>query len=491
MSIRLRLLLSYVAMLLVPLFLLSIAFVVIVIASIGELRPLFSLELGRDQNPIAAIINQEADVAADIRHRHRTNPDSLLEESLIRDYSDRLAAVNMGLVVRQDDAILFATPTISELAVRSLPAYGMDEHDMMEAGDEYWIVNRMYDVTFSDGSKGNLFILANLNFLEWFFRSFLKHIFIALLVVLVLTNGVLTYFISRGIIRPLRSLQRAAGEIKEGNLAYAVRPEKRDEIGELAIAFEEMRQRLKLSVDRQLQYEENRKMLISNISHDLKTPVTSIKGYVEGIMDGVTDSPEMMDRYVKTIYAKAVQMDRLIDELSLFSKLDMGRLPFHYETIDLVAFVQDCVDEQLMDVEKQGMALEWSVELGPESLPAHVTADRDKLKRVFTNIIENAVKYMDKENGWIRLRVREASDAYAVDIEDNGQGISAEALPYIFDRFYRADPARNPNTGGSGLGLAIAQHIIEEHHGTITAASELGAGTRITVTLRKQAGGHA
>src|SRR5690606_33008471 len=115
-----RLLLSYVAMLLVPLFLLSIAFVVIVVAAIGELRPLFSLELSREHNPIAAIINQEADVAADIRHRNRTNPDSLLEESLIRDYSDRLAAVNMGLVVRKADQIVFATPTISEQAVASV-----------------------------------------------------------------------------------------------------------------------------------------------------------------------------------------------------------------------------------------------------------------------------------------------------------------------------------------------------------------------------------
>jgi signal transduction histidine kinase len=483
MSIRVRLLLSYVAMLLVPLFLMSIAFVVIVIVSIGDIKPLFKLEIGH-QNPFAAIINQEADVAADIRLRHRTDPDSLLDDKLIHDYSERLDAVNMGLVVRKENDILFATPTIGEDALMDLPALGTDE-EHFSGGDHYWIVNRKYDVSFSDGARGTIFILANLNFIEWFFTSFLKYIFITLLVIMVVTNGILTYFISRGIIRPLRSLKRAAGEIKEGNLAYAVRPEKRDEIGDLAIAFEEMRQRLKQSVDLQLQYEENRKMLISNISHDLKTPVTSIKGYVEGIMDGVTDTPEKMDRYVKTIYAKAVQMDRLIDELSLFSKLDMGRLLFHFEQIDLAAFVQDCVDEQLVDVEKRGMTLGLSIELVPESLPACITADRDKLKRVFVNVIENAVKYMDKDAGWIRLSVRDAGDAYAVDIADNGQGISAEALPYIFDRFYRADPARNPNTGGSGLGLAIAHQIIEEHHGTITAASKLGIGTTITITLNK------
>jgi signal transduction histidine kinase len=484
MSIRVRLLLSYVAMLLIPLFLMSIAFIVIVIVSIGDIKPLFKLEIG-DRNPFAAIINQEADVAADIRVRLRSEPDSLLNEKLIVDYSERLEAINMGLVVRKENAILYATPTIDEIALRDLPALDTDE-EHFNGGSHYWIVNRRYNVTLSDGARGDIFILANLNFIEWFFTSFMKYIFITLLVIMVVTNGILTYFISRGIIRPLRSLRRAAGEIKEGNLAYEVRPEKRDEIGDLAIAFEEMRQRLKQSVDQQLQYEENRKTLISNISHDLKTPVTSIKGYVEGIMDGVTDTPEKMDRYVKTIYAKAVQMDRLIDELSLFSKLDMGRLLFHYERIDLAAFVQDCVDEQLMDVEKKGMTLALSIELKPESLPAVISADRDKLKRVFMNIIENAVKYMDKDAGWIRLRVMDAGDAYAVDIEDNGQGIPAEALPYIFDRFYRADPARNPNTGGSGLGLAIAQQIIEEHHGSITAASKLGSGTTITIKLKKQ-----
>ena len=107
----------------------------------------------------------------------------------------------------------------------------------------------------------------------------------------------------------------------------------------------------------QLQYEDNRKDLISNISHDLKTPVAAIRGYVEGIMDGVTDSPEMLDRYVKTIHSKTIQMDHLIDELFLFSKLDLKRLPFHFEEVDLDAFLQDCTEELQMDVEKRGVKL--------------------------------------------------------------------------------------------------------------------------------------
>ena len=170
-----------------------------------------------------------------------------------------------------------------------------------------------------------------------------------------MTNGVLTYFVSRSIIRPLRALKRAAEEIKEGNLDFEIVPHSDDEIGELSTAFEEMRRKLKKSVEVQLQYEENRKELISNISHDLKTPVTAIKGYVEGIMDGVSNSPDKLDQYIRTIYNKAADMDRLIDELFLFSKLDLGKVPFQFEKVDLGQYVLDCAQELQFDMEKKGV----------------------------------------------------------------------------------------------------------------------------------------
>ncbi|WP_123043268.1 sensor histidine kinase [Cohnella candidum] len=484
MSIRIRLLLSYLAMLIIPLVLLAISFAVIVSTVLGDLDSVFKLDT-KNKNPIAAIIGEEADIAADIRLRAANDPDSLRDRTQMQGYSDKLQRINMGLIVRLGDQVYYSSPNIDGTDVAEhLPAYGQPqtEHDFRSG----WMLDRQYDVTFKDGSKGSYYIFLNVNFLNWFAAKFAKMFLISLLVILVVVNGILTFYVSRSIIRPLRSLKRAAGEMKEGNLAYQIRPESRDEIGELAVAFEEMRIKLKGSIDVQLQYEDNRKDLISNISHDLKSPVAAIRAYVEGIMDGVTDTPEKLDRYIQTIHKKTVQMDRLIDELFLFSKLDLKRLPFHFEEVNLDSFLQDCTEEMQLDVEKRGVKLAYESPLLPH--PANVIADREKLKRVFVNVIENAVKYMDKEDGRVWIDMREDGDNYRIVVKDNGQGIAPEALPYIFDRFYRADPARNVDTGGSGLGLAIARHIIEEHGGTIHAASEPGIGTVIMISLRRTDG---
>jgi len=483
MSIRIRLLLSYLAMLIVPLVMLSISFVIIAAIVLGDLRSVFTVDTS-NRNPIAAVIGEEADIAADIGMRVSSNPDSLRDHAVLQGYSDQLGKINMGLILRLGKKVEYESPRLKGSGVAAqLPESGSTRF-MDHKGNHSWMLDRQFDVTFSDGSKGSVYMMINLDFAGWLASKFVKMFLIALLVILVIVNGILTYFVSRSIIRPLHALKHAAGEIKEGNLAFQVRPESRDEIGELAVAFEEMRIKLKDSVDMQLQYEDNRKNLISNISHDLKSPVAAIRAYVEGIMDGVTDSPEMLDRYIKTIHTKTIQMDRLIDELFLFSKLDLKGLPFHFEEVNLDSFLCDCTEELQMDAEKHGAKLAY--EAPKLSQPAMIIGDREKLKRVFVNIIENAMKYMDKEDGRIWLDLKDEGEYYRVVIKDNGQGIAQEELPFIFDRFYRADPARNVDTGGSGLGLAIARQIIEEHGARISAASEQGIGTVIMISFKKR-----
>ena len=178
----------------------------------------------------------------------------------------------------------------------------------------------------------------------------------------------------------------------------------------------------------------------------------------------LSNSPDKLDKYIRTIYNKAADMDRLIDELFLFSKLDLGKVPFQFETVDLGHYVQDCAQELQFDMEKKGV--QFTLTDLPQE-PLIVTADRDKLRRVLLNIIENAIKYSEEGKCQITLTSARNRRQFAViQIKDNGQGISEEALPHIFDRFYRADPSRNTATGGSGLGLAIAKQIMEEHGGT-------------------------
>lgn len=487
MSIRVRLLLSYMVMLLVPLLLLGISVIIVIVSLIGDIKGLYKIDFSQG-NPIAAVMNEQEAVFADIKLATTNDPDSLKNPLKAQLWEERLKNVNMGMVVRRNKEVVYSSPSIEESEIsQSLIEWESSPHrDEMikkhnfEKAERFFVTNN-YDFQFTDQSQGSVFLVMDASPLANFARKYSSMLLLSLIVILVLTNGGLTYLVSRSIIRPLRKLKVAAEQIKEGNLDYVVQVESKDEIGELSLAFEEMRRRLKDSIGLQIQYEENRKELISHISHDLKTPVTSIKGYVEGIMDGVADTPDKMDKYIKTIYAKATDMDRLIDELFLFSKLDMHKLPFQFEKVNLVAFLQDCVDELQFDLNEKGisLALESSV------TAAYAKADREKLKRVLSNVVENAVKYMNKPVGNIRIKLKEEHNWVYVQIEDNGQGIPQEALPHIFERFYRADLSRNSETGGSGLGLSIAKQIIEAHGGEIRATSVMDVGTTILFSLQK------
>jgi signal transduction histidine kinase len=293
--------------------------------------------------------------------------------------------------------------------------------------------------------------------------------------------GLLNYLVSRSIIKPVTFLKQAADRIKSGDLDFKVTSASNDEVGQLHQAFEEMRIRLKESTELQIKYEENRKELLSNISHDLKTPITSIIGYVEGIRDGVANTPEKTAKYLSTISLKARDLDALIDELFLFSKLDLKREPFSFEKVDIVPFIKDISEEVQFDLQPHGFKLDVAI-TAPSLI---VTADREKLKRVMMNIIQNSVKFLNKDEKKIEITLEENNEDVMVIITDNGQGIDPEDLPFVFDRFYRSEPSRNTATGGSGLGLAIAKQIIQAHGGTIEADSKLGEGTSVFFTLKK------
>jgi signal transduction histidine kinase len=482
MSIRVRLVLSYLAMLLVPIALFAMAVIVVLFALVGDLKTLYQVD-GSLGDAVQRIIDREADVYNELKHISLNEPESLLETSVVEGFDQQLSQINMSLVIRVNDDILYESSNLgASVKWRGrLPSLGPGTHnDHNDGMAGNLIINRQEDFMLPDHSQGTLFIVTDASIFRKFAKQYSIWLIVSLPIILALTNGLLTYLVSRSIIRPLRVLQRATEEIKEGNLNHEVKPLSRDEIGQLSAAFEEMRKKLKESVELQLQYEENRKELVSNISHDLKTPVTAIKGYVEGIMDGVTNTPEKLDRYVKTIYTKTVHMDKMIDELFLYSKLDMGKMPFHFEQVDLGIYLQDCAQEMVFDMEKKGIQLEQGKL--PE-VAVFVKADREKLKRVLINILENAMKYMDKTDGQIGMNLSSQGNHAVIRISDNGQGIEEDALSHIFDQFYRADPSRNSITGGSGLGLSIAKQIILEHGGQIWADSKLGIGTTVYISL--------
>lgn len=313
-------------------------------------------------------------------------------------------------------------------------------------------------------------------------RMFLKDMGIAAVLILVLTAILLMVWIYTGINVPLMKLRKATHNIAEGNLDFTLEVTGEDEISDLCRDFEEMRRRLRESTEEKMEYDRENKELISNISHDLKTPITAIKGYVEGIMDGVANTPEKMDRYIRTIYNKANDMDRLINELTFYSKIDTNRIPYTFNKINVTNYFEDCFEEVGLDLESKGIEFSYSNFVDKH---VEVIADTEQMKRVINNIVGNSVKYMDKSRGRINIRVKDVGDFVQVEIEDNGKGIGGKELPYIFDRFYRTDASRNSSMGGSGIGLSIVRKIVEDHGGKIWATSKLGEGTTMYFVLRK------
>ena len=327
----------------------------------------------------------------------------------------------------------------------------------------------VYDISLPQSSSSQVKLMA-------------KDMILTATIILVFTALSVGLWIYRSIAVPLVKLKKATKNIKEGNLDFVLEVEGNDEFSQLCQDFEEMRKRLKESTEEKILMDKENKELISNISHDLKTPITAVKGYVEGIMDGVADTPEKMDRYVRTIYNKTNEMDHLINELTFYSKIDTNRIPYTFSKLNVEDYFSDCAEELGLEMETRGIELVYAnyVEKGVQ-----VIADGEQIRRVIHNIVSNAIKYMEKPKGIIQLRVKDVGDFIQVEIEDNGKGIAAKDLPYIFDRFYRTDVSRNSSKGGSGIGLSIVKKIMEDHGGKVWATSRLGIGTIMYFVLRK------
>ena len=327
----------------------------------------------------------------------------------------------------------------------------------------------VYDISLPQSSSSQVKLMA-------------KDMILTATIILVFTALSVGLWIYRSIAVPLVKLKKATKNIKEGNLDFVLEVEGNDEFSQLCQDFEEMRKRLKESTEEKILMDKENKELISNISHDLKTPITAVKGYVEGIMDGVADTPEKMDRYVRTIYNKTNEMDHLINELTFYSKIDTNRIPYTFSKLNVEDYFSDCAEELGLEMETRGIELVYAnyVEKGVQ-----VIADGEQIRRVIHNIVSNAIKYMEKPRGIIQLRVKDVGDFIQIEIEDNGKGIGPKDLPYIFDRFYRTDVSRNSSKGGSGIGLSIVKKIMEDHGGKVWATSRLGIGTIMYFVLRK------
>lgn len=477
MSIRKKLLLSHTAIILIPCILFTIATVILLFAFVGKEN---MMNLTRFEEQAA----QENKFFSELRLLSTSNPGQLVNQEYLNRMNKEASSLGLSFIVRVDDELIYQSPSLTPFPMEKyLTPFGEFKaytHDSLTI-NEHSFKYEQHDFYFPDQKQGSIFLVKETSNLEHFMVQYHPWLLLILLVILLLTNGLISFYVSRNLITPLLTLKDATNKIKAGDLDFEIKTDRKDEIGELSASFEEMRSQLNQSIDLQVKYEENRKLLLSNISHDLKTPITAIKGYVEGIQDGIANSPEKMNRYINTIYKKANDMDGMIDELFLFSKLDLKRVPFDFVKINLTSYIEECVEELSLEYEKEGMQINF---LHTSKDPQYISADPEKLMRVFSNIILNSVKYKENEQGEVTISLLPKGDLVEIIIKDNGPGIPEHAIPHIFEQFYRADQSRNSNKAGSGLGLAIAKQIIEEHSGKIWVNPEVDKGTEIHFTLR-------
>ncbi len=437
-------------------------------------------DIGMIYNPYVIMENMNVSAAKELRSVAETDPEKMTDILWLEEINIKLKAYESCLVVKIGDEIIYNGFEESDTDVPQ-KITTMMEGQYLTGDMPYYI--RQFNFVDGDGRDGIVQIYTYTENIMHAFMLRVSRIAGALIFIILLASALSFLWLYQSIVQPLEKLKKAAENIRNGNLDFNVVQDTDDEIGEVCTAFEEMRIKLKDQIDVSMQYEKDSRELISNISHDLKTPITAIKGYVEGIRDGVADTPEKMTKYLRTIYNKASDMDALIDELFLYSKLDSNSMNYNFEKISVTDYFNDCMEEISLDLESRGISYSYINEVDAET---QIVADPEQLKRVINNIVSNSIKYMaDGRPGRIDLKIIDEPEYIQVSIEDNGKGIARKELPRIFERTYRTDASRNSKKGGSGLGLSIAKKIIEEHGGKIFAMSVEGEGTTMNFVLRK------
>lgn len=485
MKFKTRLQVTFITIIILPLMLTILAFcgIGLYLMNVQKGLPVVEFDYSALSENMKEIVKATDKAFFVLQEQAAEDASKLADKEYLEQVNSEIARKSTYIIVRKGSELYY---TGNEEAARiifpKLPEYG--DGDISEDSgfyyDEFDKFVKQVDFLFPDGDEGSAFVVTKSNSL--ISKHLLIDMLIAIFLILIFTSIMLTQWIHKGVFNPINELNVAMRKIKEGNFEYALETGVKGEIGDLYRNYEDMRLRLKESTEESRESEEQNRELISNISHDLKTPITAIKGYVEGIMDGVADTPEKMDKYIKTIYSKANDMERLINELTYYSRIDNNRIPYNFHRINVADYFGDCVEEVGMDLEQRNIELNYSNLAAPDTV---VIADPEQMKKVINNIISNSVKYMDKPHGVIDIRILDEVDSIRIEIEDNGKGIAQKDLSKIFERFYRTDASRNSAQGGSGIGLSIVKKIIEDHGGYIWATAKEGEGTCMHFVLRK------
>ena len=407
MKIRTKLLITFLTITVVPIFLIYIS--ILGLSSYQNRVFRETYDVGQVDLSAGASIrvfsHLTESIQKEIEEKIAKDPEIFTDQSYLGDLNARMTEKHSFLMVTKDGKLIYIgnDETASSLE-REISDYAeINDSDSwgnyLDKNTEHLIKQREFEL--ADGSRIAVYLVTNVVDVIPEVKSMITEMFFSSVLILFITGGMLTAWVYRSILWPIGKLQEATKQIRDGNLDFTLDVEDDDEIGQLCQNFEEMRIRLKESTEEKIQYDKESKELISNISHDLKTPITAIKGYAEGLMEGVASSPEKRDKYIRTIYNKANDMDRLINELTFYSKIDTNKIPYTFSKINVANYFRDCVEEVGLELEARGIELGYFNFVDEDVM---VIADAEQMKRVINNIIGNSLKYMDKKNGIINIR---------------------------------------------------------------------------------------
>lgn len=477
MSIRNRLFLSNILMIFLPL--------VLIYLIVSGLMLIFTGVANRNDFGSYAMFFNMVNKFDAYAVKWSQNPDIETIKADVDTFNKEYEEVNKMLYILQGDYIIYPEESLEETPKIMLPGSGehlsvMDEKVAYKktVGD-YTIV--MLDMDFAlyrargAVSAGDVYI------------NYAILVAMAVIIIILLINRFLVGFVISGIETAIDGLIYGVNQIRDGNLNYRINYKKKDEFALICSDFNEMAARLLDFVNASQKDEANRRELIAGISHDLRTPLTSIKAYIEGLEKGVAATPEAQRRYLEIIQSKTEDLTHIVNQLFMFSKLDIGEFPFSIERLDIGGVLSGFINEVADEYMEKGLEITLKKNLSG----VYVEADAVQLRNAFGNILENSLKYKDKEQGKIMINCRENGGGAEITFADNGPGIHASDVSKIFDVFYQSDPSRtNPSSGriassgkGSGLGLAITAKILERLGGGIRAESPDTGGLTIVITL--------
>ncbi len=382
------------------------------------------------------------------------------------------------------------------------------------------IVAYTFDASADSGSKIYHIYAAcydQENYIHGIDRGIVEMFFIAFIVAgivviigLLLCSQAFTKLMIKRIMEPVDELNDAANRVNAGNFDEPVVYDKNDEFAEVCTTFNNMQAHLKENIEKTKEYERARTEMVSGISHDLRTPLTSVKGFIKGMLDGVANTPEKQKKYLEISYRKACDMEVLLQKLFFFSKLETGNMLFFRQDVDMKSWLQKYVDDKNADEEverKYHLSLYIEADKACDKVQDYdrysnemkeyedtdypdnklqkctdysVSIDPAQMKRVMDNLLENSIKYSSAETLEISITLTATDKAVTIRFKDNGVGVDEDKLPHVFEQFYRGDESRNSKNDGSGLGLYVCKYIVEQQDGVISACNDNGFCVEMT-----------